>query len=213
VFQILPSLFVSNAAVIEALASLVTMIVAVLVFLEARSIRKAEGIFRQNQAWNEFGNKVAEVHKGSRIGELLMGRKVVTRDDLTPKEAFLLMSFFNVVSSEYNAYRAKSIDRNYVIHSLAMTARIVKINKEWIFTFLRDYGYEQSFRRIVAIVALTSDEANERKAAIRREQLANSVWGTVCGPRYRAWLRKQLPESEVRALCEGNVEGVEIGLD
>jgi len=209
-FYILYSILHNDADLIEAVAAAGTFVAAIFVYIEARSIRKAEGIFRQNQAWNDFGNKVAELHAGSRIGELLMGKKVVTKNDLTPKEAFLLMSFFNVVSSEYNAYRAKTIDRNYVIHSLAMTSRVVRINKDWIFTFLRDYGYEESFRRIVAIVVLTSDEAAERRKAIRSEQIANSVWGTFCGPKFRAWLRKHLQESEVRALCEGNVDGIDI---
>lgn len=211
-FSTLHAILHDNAGMIEALASLGTLIAAIFVFLEARSIRKAEGIFRQNQAWNDLGNKVAELHEESRIGELLMGKKLAIKDDLTPKEAFLLMSFFNVVSSEYNAYRAKSIDQNYVIHSLTMTSRIVKINKDWIFTFLRNYGYEESFRRVVAIVALTSDEPEKRRVAIRRELIALSLWGKVCGPKFRAWLRKHLKESQVQAVCEGNVEGIEIDI-
>lgn len=195
-----------SAEIIDALASVGALLVTVLVFLEARSIRRTESIFRQNQAWNEFGNAVAELHEGNRVGDVLMGKSI--EGDLTPREAFLLMSFFNVVSSEYNAYRAKAIDEHYVIHSLAMTSRIVKNNKSWIFTFLRDYGYEQSFRRVVAIVALTTDEVRERRAAIRRELLAISMWGTLCGPKFRDWLRKHLRDQEVLALCEGDPESV-----
>ena len=194
----------SIAGPLDAVAGIGTLVVAVFVYWEARAIRQADGIFRQNQAWNEFGNAVAELYEGSRIGELLMGETVNTK--LTPREAFLLMSFFNVVSSEYNAYRVRTIDKSYVIHSLTMTSRIVKSNKGWIFTFLRDYGYEQSFRRIVAIVALTSDEVDTRRKILRRELLAMSIWGKVCGKRFRAWLRKHLNESEVQALCDGNSE-------
>ena len=189
---------------IEALASIATFVVALLVFWEARSFRRSEGIFRQNTAWNDFGNAVAELHEGSRIGDLLMGKAVA--GNLNPREAFLLMSFFNVVSSEYNAFRAKAIDREYVIHSLTMTSRVVRSNRDWIFSFLRDYGYEESFRRVVAIVALTSDEVETRRKILRRELFALSFWGKMCGTRFRAWLRKHLNESEVKALCEGTLK-------
>lgn len=198
-----------SAGVIDALASVGTLIVAILVYMEARPFRKADAIFRQNQMWNDLGDKVAELHEGNRIGEILAGRLALAKDDLTPREAFLLMSFFNVVSCEYNAYRAKVIDRQYVIHSLSMTSRVVKNNKDWIFTFLRTYGYELSFRRVVAIVALTSDETDKRRRAIRAELIALSVWGTVCGRKFRSWLRRHLVESEVDALCSGSSVGIE----
>lgn len=199
-----------SAEIVDALASAGTLVVAIFVFLEARPFRKADAIFRQNQMWNDFGNKIAELHEGSRIGEVLMGKKGISGKDLTAREAFLLMSFFNVVSSEYNAYRAKAIDRQYVVHSLSMTSKIVKNNKDWIFSFLLHYGYELSFRRIVAIVALTSDEAQKRRTVLRRELVAMSVWGTICGPKFRTWLRKHLNESQVEALCEGNAEGIDV---
>jgi len=195
-----------SVATVEAVAGIGTLVVAVFVFLEARRIRKVEGIFRQNEAWNDFGNAVAELHEGTRIGQILLGDGapvVADARDLSPREAFLLMSLFNVVSSEYNAVRTKAIDEHYVIHSLTMTSRIVKTNRRWIFTFLRDNGYEESFRRVVAIVALTDDEIPQRRRAIRRELFSQTRWGKVCNGMFRAWLGERLEEHEVRALCEG----------
>jgi hypothetical protein len=189
----------ANGDGIAAVAAILTLAVAILVFSEARKIRRTEWLLRQNQAWNELGNAVAQFHDGCRIGEMLTGEAV--KGELTPKEAFLLMSFFNVVSSEYHAFRAKAIHQDYVIHSLSMTARIVVANKSWIFDFLKTYGYEASFVRALAIVAVLGHDIEKRGRALRRELLASSRVGTFCGPKVRAWLRKEFSHGEIDDLC------------
>jgi hypothetical protein len=162
--------------VIQAGAALGTLGIAFLVFFEAKRIRKADGIFRQNQAWNEFGRGIAEFDKGSRVGLLLMGREVGpgvapinNAGDLTITEAFLLMSFFNVVSSEYAAVRGKAIDEKYVIHSLTMTHGLLKRTSNWVFDFLEQSGYEQSFIACLRMVEKVGSDVGKLESAIRDE--------------------------------------------
>lgn len=188
-----------NADRIAALATSGTLFVAILVFLEARSIRRTEWILRQNQAWSDLNYAIAQMHEGCRIAELLMG------DPITPpptaKEATLLMSYFNVVSSEYHAYRARAIERSYVVHSLTMTSRIAKNNKDWIFDFLLKYGYRADYIRAIAVVVVMGDDVLTRDVCLRRELAAMTRVGRFCGPRYRAWLRREFDNAQIDALC------------
>lgn len=177
--------------IIAALVSIGTLIVAALVFLEARRIRKTEGIFRQNQAWNDFGNAVAEFYQGTRIEALLMGKEeagsevptISSADDLTLIEAFLLMSFFNVVSSEYHAVRAKAIDEKYAMHSLALTHGVLQRNSTWIFDFLQKSGFEDSFIQCLRLVERVGTDVDILTPAIRAELRAVSrQWRDGCDP-------------------------------
>lgn len=169
-------LFTAINTVVGSAATIGTLAVAFLVFVEARRIRRAEGIFRQNQAWNDFDNSVLQFHGGSRIGALLMGREdgpdsavITSADDLTLVEALLLMSLFNVVSSEYHAVRANAIDEKYVMHSLALTHGVLQRNKTWIFGFLEKNGFEASFIRCLRIVERVGTDVDKLAPEIRAE--------------------------------------------
>jgi hypothetical protein len=185
--------------VITALASMATAIIAAFVIIEARAIRQTEWLLRQNQAWNDLCHVVTQKDDQSSIPALLLGESVAS--PLQPRDAFLLMSYFNVVSSEYNAYRARAIKRRYVIHSFGMTARIVAANKAWIFQFLEENGYDLDFRRAVAIVTVIGDDLEKRDYSLRRELLASSQFGRFCGPGYRRWLRRELDNEQIDTLC------------
>ena len=173
--------------------------IATFVFWEARAIRKIDWLLRQNQAWNEFCHMVAQTDEPSRIGALALGGSI--SPPLTTNESFLLMSYFNVVSSEYNAYRAGAIKRRYVIHSFSATARLLAANKTWIFDFLKDNGYDADFRRAVAVVLVIGDDLERRDLSLRRELRASSHVGRFCGPAYRRWLRRELDNEQIDTLC------------
>lgn len=178
------------ADVVTAAVSIGTLAVALFVLLTARSIQRAEGVFRQNQAWNEFGHAVAGLAKESRIGDLLIGKKVDWGVDdagriasqLTATDAFLLMSFFNVVSNEYNAFLKYAIEEDYFIHSLAMTCRVVESDGVWIFPFLEDYGYEAGYIAFLKALAQTKD-CDARTALAARERFAKTRRGRRGGAR------------------------------
>lgn len=166
---------------IEAGASAATLVIAILVFREAKRIRKADGIFRLNQAWNDFGTAVSQFHQGTRIEAFLTGKEVApqsgpmkTADDLTLIEAFLVMSMFNVVSSEYSAFCADAIDERYVLNSMGMTHEILRRNRAWIFAFLRKYGYEASFIECLRIVERVGADVEKLRPALRAEFRAAS---------------------------------------
>ena len=164
------------SGVISAFATVGTLAVAILVVIEARRIRRTEGIFRQNQAWNDFSNAVAQFHSESRIEALLTGKtadsktvKFLSEDDLTIVEAFLLMSFFNVVSSEYHAVRVNAIDEKYVMHSFVLTHDVLRRNRAWIFRFLKKSGYEASFVRCLRTVERIGPDVQLLTPAIKAE--------------------------------------------
>jgi hypothetical protein len=173
----MPDLTLGSAAtLVEAAASAVTLVIALLVFREARRIRKADGIFRLNQAWNEFGTAVSQFHRGTRIEAFLTGKEVAPQsgpmksaDDLTLIESFLVMSMFNVVSSEYSAFCADAIEERYVLNSMGMTHEILRRNRAWIFEFLRKYGYEDSFIECLRIVERLGADPEQLRPALRAE--------------------------------------------
>lgn len=202
-----PSYF--SADLVDAVASVCTLAVALFVLVTARSIQRAEGVFRQNQIWNEFGHAVARFQKNSRIGDLLIGKTVewnVERsaigDDLTSREAFLLMSFFNVVSNEYNAYMARTIDDDYFIHSLGLTCRVLKSDGDWIFGFLESHGYEASYVSFLRRLTET-DDCNARIAAAREKRSERTrrarLRQKLRGPRpaLAEWVRRSSPSGAV----------------
>jgi hypothetical protein len=171
------------ADVAAAVMSMATLGVALFVLITARSIQRAEGVFRQNQAWNEFGHAMAGLAQESRVGDLLIGKSMnwgLPPDDvasqLSATDAFLLMSFFNVVSNEYNAFLKKAIEDEYFIHSLAMTCRVVKSDGEWIFPFLQENGYEAGYVAFLRALADT-DDCDARIALAAKERYARTRKG------------------------------------
>lgn len=173
-----------------AFSSVVTMIVALMVFSEARSIRRAEWILRQNQAWNDINNKVAEIGDGCRIADILEGRPI--SPPVTPKEAFLLMSFFNVVSSEYFSLRSNLLMPAYALDSFMDTATVVSANKDWLIPFLTQRGYEQSFVRTLTILSEYAHDRPSAQRAVRAEIDATSPKLKVLARRSVGWLKARL---------------------
>jgi len=185
---------------VEAIAATATFLVALLVFLEARKIRRTEGILRQNQAWNDFGNAVATLEDQA-MERILLGREPAD-PPRTARESFLLMSFFNVVSSDYSAFRVGAIDPRYVVHSLTFAAEVVIRNQAWVFGFLNRHGYDAGFVRMLAIIAVTGLDVDRRNRALRHELRALSWLARTCGPKVQAWLRKGFEAPQIAQLCQ-----------
>lgn len=185
--------------VTTAVATVFTGIIAAFVFWEARAIRQTDWLMRQNQAWNDLCNTLSQADPQSRIPPLVLGEAI--QPPLSCQDSFLLMTYFNVVSNEYNAYRARAIKRRYVIHSFSTTARIASINQAWIFDFLKENGYDGDFRRAIAILVAIGEDLERRDMSLRHELRAASRLGKFCGPRGRAWLRRRLDNHQIDSLC------------
>lgn len=185
---------------ITALATIGTLIVAFLVFHEARSIRRTRWILNQNQAWNHFSEVVASQPTDSRVGAILSGDDFDGK--LSSQESFVLMMFFNVVNSEFSAYRAGAISRHWVLYSFGMTISIVRGNQKWVIPFLEKYGYEETFIRVIALLPRVPGTLKHRKKFIRNELIAASWWGKLLGERYRTWLLQGYADVELEELLQ-----------
>jgi hypothetical protein len=179
---------------VGALLSAATLVVTCLIFSEARSIRRTEWLLRQNQAWNDLGSAVAQLDPEGEIGRFLLGGAIEEPD--VPRHCLLVMSYFNVVSSEYHALAAHSIPRSYVINSFTMTAAAVCRNTEWVFRFLGRHGYEPGFIRALAILAVAGDDIKKRETMFAQELGASPLLGRLRG----RW-SPRIQDGEVERLC------------
>jgi len=155
---------------IEAVAGIGTFIFAAFVYFEARRIRRLECIFGQNRAWNDLGNKIAELKGAGRVGDILLGEEKLSKNDLSAEEAFILMSYFNVVSSEYNAYWQGAIDKDYVDHSFEFTCNVLRNNSAWIYEFLKRYGYEERFMADLRKLECRGHDAVQRRQILEESR-------------------------------------------
>ena len=149
----------------SAFSSIVTMGLALMVFLEAQSIRKTEWLFRQNQIWNDINYKIAEFGGDCRICDILEGRPV--EPPLTYRESFLLMSFFNVVSNEYNSLKSKLLLKSYALDSFMDTAAVVGANRGWLIPYLQLRGYEKSFIEVLVVLGENHLDRQQTRKAVR----------------------------------------------
>ena len=102
--------------VASAVLSLATTVVAVMVYLEARSIRKVEWFSKTSENWQGFNKLVLDAGYTGRWWEILNGK--VGWAELDQKDRMVIYSFLNVLVFEFNAQRRQLLDRTYAQKSV-----------------------------------------------------------------------------------------------
>jgi hypothetical protein len=104
------------AAVVTAVLTLLTTVVAVLVYLEARAIRHTEWFAKTEENWQAFNRLVIEADYSGRWADIIKGR--IGWSELNQKDLMFIYSFLNVLVFEFNAKRARLLDRHYAEKSV-----------------------------------------------------------------------------------------------
>jgi hypothetical protein len=93
-------------------APIATALLALLVFVEARGLRKLESLSKSIGNWQDFNKLVMDETVAARWAAIRHGRVVWA--DMTQKDLNLIYSFLNVLVFEYKAARYGALWRRYV---------------------------------------------------------------------------------------------------
>jgi hypothetical protein len=104
------------APLVGMLGSLVTTLVAVFVFREAKAIRQADWRSRNNERWSQFNDFILRYDYSHRWGEIIRGR--VDWGDLEQKDFQVIYQFLNVLSHQYQLGKIQLMPWQYVRKSV-----------------------------------------------------------------------------------------------
>jgi hypothetical protein len=143
--------------VANALASAATALVAIFVFLEARSIRTMEWLSRSVQMWQAFNQMLLDDERARRWRGLLDGS--LPAGEIGAADHYVLFSYVNIIFAEYQFARRKLINRDYALESVADNVKQLVPNGQFIIPLLRFTGYDNEFVDLIEKVATGGDAA------------------------------------------------------
>jgi len=152
----------------NALASAATALVAVFVFLEARSIRTMEWLSRSVQMWQSFNQMLLDDQRAARWRKLLDGS--LPPSEVRAADHYVLFSYVNIIFAEYQFARRKLINRDYALESVADNVKQLVPNGDFIIPLLRFTGYDNEFVDLIEKVASGGDHAAAEWIQARRYQ-------------------------------------------
>lgn len=153
---------------LSALGSVGAAVFAIMIYLEARRIRRGEWANQQNSIWNDFHKCALEYGEGSKIYDIMNGRAVVT--SVSDRDVHLFLIFMNSMNSVYNSVRLGVIDMDYAAKSIFDMGIMLAPNRAWITPLLRKRGFEENF--VALLDALMSDTTSQVEArVVLRKQL------------------------------------------
>lgn len=160
------------ASVATAILTLLTTIVAVLVYLEAKAIRKTEWFAKSSENWQSFNRLVVDADYAARWSDIIKGRLVWA--DLNQRDLMFIYSFLNVLIFEFNAGRAHLLDRHYAQKSVS--DNILYFRHVWpqLREHLQEDGWLSDFLP-AADAAIGAAEIEKKDAARRKPALGPSA--------------------------------------
>ena len=99
----------------------ITTLIAVLVFLEARRIRKVDWLTKSILNWQNFNRMLLDTKYSERWSEIISGD--VAWNDLTQSDKMCIYTFLNILVFEYKAKRSGLLARKYVNKSVGDNIR------------------------------------------------------------------------------------------
>lgn len=128
---------------VSALVGLLTAVLALLIFLEARRIRRVEWASASGRNWQEFNQLVLEGDRHERWGELIAGKLPWER--VTQRDRMLIYSFLNVLLFEFNARSHGLLDAGYAEKSIGQN--IIYLRHIWpgLLSHLTEDGWPGDF--------------------------------------------------------------------
>jgi len=124
---------------IAACASLITLVFAVLVFVEAKKIRKLEWIEKSTVLWNNFNALLADKEARDSWHEFLSGNKTYA---YTNSENWIVFSFINILSTFVAASKVNGLPVEHFSASLADQFSRLFPRHRYLLDLMKDCGYD-----------------------------------------------------------------------
>lgn len=140
-----------SRADVDTAIGVVTGVIAVLVFLEARRIQDTEWLTRSVQLWQGFNQILLTDDRAARWRSFLRGE--VTEADFGPDDHYVLYSYLNIIYTEYRYAKRGLLDRGYAMQSLQDNLRQVAKAGPYVIPVLRDTGYDNELVDIIEAVS------------------------------------------------------------
>lgn len=131
-----------------ALASVVTALIAILVFIEARKIRHTEWLSRSVQLWQGFNHTVLETGHAELWRKFVAGE--LSADDLGASDHYILFSYVNIIFTEYQYRARRLIDGAYAARSIERNLRQLAPYRDELVPKLQATGYDPRFLALLA---------------------------------------------------------------
>lgn len=154
------------------LAPIVTTLLALLIYFEAKHLREIDGHAKTIEHWQEFNKLVIEKELGDRWQAVYSGR--LSWKDMTHRDKALIYTYLNVLRYEYLASRAGVLNRLYAHKS--MGDNILSFRFIWpeLYAHLRKTGWSVEFLDAANAIVL---KAGQRRATTAGNQLQRSQSG------------------------------------
>lgn len=147
-------------AAMEGLGAALTAVFALLVFLEARKIRRAEWTSAMVEKWQDFNRFLIETDTCERWEKLRRGE--MAPDEMTAADRYLFMQFFNIQQAEFAA-AANRLLHPAVREAMAADIALMRAIAPYIETLSRDAGHDARFRKFLR--ASLAGKNSARRAA------------------------------------------------
>jgi hypothetical protein len=144
------------------------VLVAVLVFREARSIRTMEWLSRSIQMWQSFNQMLLDEERAVRWRRLLDGS--LPAAEIKMADHYVLFTYVNIIFAEYQFARQKLINRDYALESVADNLKQLVPNGGFIIPLLRFTGYDNEFVDLIERVAAGGDAGAREWIRTRRHR-------------------------------------------
>src|SRR4051794_1789341 len=120
---------------ILAISSAGTLIIALLVFLEARAIRHTAWLSRSVALWQNFNQLLMDENRASRWAGLLDG--TIPEAEISRSDKHVLFSYVNIIYLEYRYATAGLIDDHYAQSSINGNLQQLRPRRAYIAPLLR----------------------------------------------------------------------------
>jgi hypothetical protein len=101
---------------VSAIATVITAILALLIYFEANQLRKVDGLARSITNWQDFNRLMLQKELADRWQAIHTG--LVPWAEITQQDKALIYSYLNIMIYEYEAAHARALDRFYAQKSI-----------------------------------------------------------------------------------------------
>ena len=134
--------------IVASVSGVVTAGVAILVWFEARAIRRTEWLSRSVAMWQAFNSELLHDDLAKRWAAFLAGS--VPEDDIERRDLHVLYAYVNILYTEYQLASAHLISPAYAEQSIGGNIKqLASCNRDFIVRSLLYTGYDKNFVALI----------------------------------------------------------------